>query len=116
MRGKRSIARDAGDVVGGGLEHGERSGWRAALDGVDEHERVVAVEEPEREMRPGDADVDHLDAVPHCGTVQAARHLAAEGVVLQEDVPDAGDQDPAHDSRLTSFDVTGSTSSGAKYR
>jgi len=99
---------DNGDVLDRRFEHGEGAGWPAALDGVDEHQCVVPVEQAEREMRPRDTDVDHLDAVPHCGTVQAASHLAAERIVLQEDVPDSGDEDPAH--------TTGSTSSGAKYR
>src|SRR5262249_60987928 len=54
---------------------------------------VIAVHEGAREVKGADAEVNHARFGRRHAFGQASRHLAAEGVIAQEDVADAGDED-----------------------
>jgi len=81
--------------------------WRLAPgDGIDQHQSVVTIEQLIGEVDAPDSVVGHLHVLRERLRLQAARHLDAEAVVSEKDVPDASHQRSAHG--------TGSTSSGKK--
>jgi len=88
------------------FEQVERARLVAVADGVDEDQRVVAVEQTVRQMHPADADVGDLDPGRQLAHGEPAGHLDAEPVVGEEDVADAGDEDPVpgtdHGSSISS--------------
>ena len=62
------------------------------MSGVDENQRVVAVEQLVGEMNAADAEVGDGDIVGKALFAQPARDLDAEAVVTEEDVTHAGDK------------------------
>ena len=73
--------------------HVERPRLAALARRVEQHERVVAAHQLVGEVQPAGAEVHHRHAVGHAARLQPARALAAERVVLQPGVADAGDED-----------------------
>ena len=67
---------------------GARPGGR-----VDQDDGLVAVQERVSQVEPSDAEVDDTRPFGQVDGCQAPGDLDAEGVVAQEDVADAGDQD-----------------------
>ena len=84
-----SPALEVGDLR---LDDGDRARRFAHRHGVDQHERVVAVEQLVGEVHAADAEVGHPHAVGQRPRRQAVGHLDAEAVVAEEDVADAGDE------------------------
>jgi hypothetical protein len=94
------------------LEHGDRSGLVAARDRVDEHQRVVAVEQFVRQVHTTDPDVHDDDAIGKRLVCEPRDDLDAEAVVAEEDVPEAGHEQARAHVRTP----IGSISDGSKYR
>ena len=75
------------------LHHVQRARLAALPADVHDHERVVAAHHLVGEVEPARAGVHHRHAGGHSRGGQAPRHLAAESVVAQPGVTDAGHQD-----------------------
>ena len=73
-----------------GLDEIERAGRATARNGVDE-DGVALVHERVGEIVAANAEVVNLDAVGDAVAQEFARDFAAEGVVAEENVADAGD-------------------------
>ena len=70
-------------------------GLAALAADVEDHERVVAAHHLVGEVEAAGAGVHHRDAVGQLALLEPARDLAAEAVVAQPGVADAGDEDPS---------------------
>ncbi len=79
---------------GFGFDDVERARLSAAWHGVHQDRRLAIVEQRIGEIQASDAEVHDLHAIRKGMTDHPPRHLRAEGVVPQEDIADAGDQDP----------------------
>ena len=77
-----------------GLHHVQRARLAALAADVEDHERVVAAHHLVGEVEPAGAGVHHRHAGGQLALGEAPRHLAAEAVVAQPGVADAGDEDP----------------------
>ena len=94
---------DAGlDVVLERLHHVERAGLSALPAHVDQDERVVAAHHLVGEVEPAGAEVEHRGALGELARLEPLHDLAAEPVVLQPGVADAGNQDALHCRTSTS--------------
>ena len=97
-----------------GREDGERARGLAARQRVDEDEPVPGVEQLVCEVDPADAEVASGDAVGQLAVREPADDLAAEAVVAQEDVADAGDERPGHRPASAAAGTGSRNSSGVK--
>ena len=80
-------------VVGLDLHHIQRSRRLALPTDVDQDQRVVAAHDLVGEVEPAGAEVDDVHAVWQLVLAQALGDLAAEAVVAQPGVADAGNED-----------------------
>ena len=87
------VERTFAQVVSADLQHPQLTRLPNAGDRVDQHQRVVPVEQVVREVHAADAVVDHADAVGDRSSGEPAGHLGPEAVVAEEQVPDARDED-----------------------
>ena len=88
------------DVVELRLDHARACPAAARRRRVEQHDRVVAVAERVGEVHAADPVVDHLDAGRQRARGEPLGERDAEAVVAEEDVADAGDEDPPRRDRL----------------
>src|SRR5215475_10076302 len=99
------------------LDNIERACRAASRSRVHENGNFIAVHQGASQIKASDAEVNHSRLVRRYAFGQPSRNLAAEGVIAQEDVADAGDENvrTRHWSAPSiSSDRSGSTSSGEK--
>src|ERR1700722_705014 len=82
------------------LYHKDRSRLIATLDGINQNERVVTLEQLKREMHSADSVVFDLDSSGKYIGTKPPRDLDTETVVGEKDIPDARYHDPVHRSTL----------------
>src|ERR1700733_7038069 len=97
-----------------GLHHIQRAGLASLLGDVEDHERVVAAHDLVGQVEPPGAGVHDGDARRERALAKAPGDLAAETVIPQPGVTDAGDQN-APQWLLGHVSIT-STSGAKKYR
>ena len=99
-----------------GFDHREGPRRLTHRDGVDQDQRVVALEKVVREMNAPDPIVLDPDPLGEGPAGEQMGHLDAEGVVGEKDVPDARDENAAGHGRACPRlkPGIGSTSSGRK--
>ena len=101
LAGSRSCASISGIPSGvvriGGsqrLDHINSPRFFSARHGIDENRHVAPVEKRVGQIDPTNAEIDHAHALgPGSPVARALRYLDAEGVVAEEDIADAGDED-----------------------
>src|SRR5262249_14688154 len=87
------------------------AGLAALRHRINEDRQIVAVHERVGEVEATDAEIDYPHVFRPRALAQTPGNFAAEGVVAQEDISDASDENAGcHGSRRLSVKAMGSTS------